>query len=156
ALHGDPRVGTAAHPGRREGRARAAPARARQAQLPGLELAGVRGRRRGERRGSLSRMSEAIPFAILGEDGSCPDAWAGLVDDARLVRALEQMVLNRVIDRRFLMLQRQGRLGFYMTSTGEEATTLGAALCLRDDDPIFLTYRELGSLLWRDVPLELI
>ena len=56
------------------------------------------------------------------------------------------------MDRRFLMLQRQGRLGFYMTSTGEEATTIGAAYCLRQDDPIFLSYRELGSLLWRGVP----
>jgi 2-oxoisovalerate dehydrogenase E1 component alpha subunit len=99
-------------------------------------------------------MSEEIPFAILGEDGSCPDEWVDLVDDARLARALEEMVRNRVIDRRFLMLQRQGRLGFYMTSTGEEATTIGAASCLREDDPIFLTYRELGSLLWRGVPLE--
>jgi 2-oxoisovalerate dehydrogenase E1 component alpha subunit len=97
---------------------------------------------------------EEIPFAILGEDGSCPDAWIELIDDATLVRALEEMVLNRVLDRRFLMLQRQGRLGFYMTSTGEEATTIGAAACLRDDDPIFLTYREIGSLLWRGVPLE--
>jgi 2-oxoisovalerate dehydrogenase E1 component alpha subunit len=99
---------------------------------------------------------EEIPFAILGEDGSCPEAWVDLVDDARLVRALEEMVLNRVLDRRCLMLQRQGRLGFYMTSSGEEATTIGAASCLREDDPIFLTYREIGSLLWRGVPLELL
>jgi pyruvate dehydrogenase E1 component alpha subunit len=99
-------------------------------------------------------MSEEVPFAILGEDGSCPEAWLDLLDDARLLRALEEMVRNRVLDRRFLMLQRQGRLGFYMTSTGEEATTIGAAACLREDDPIFLTYRELGSLLWRGVPLE--
>jgi 2-oxoisovalerate dehydrogenase E1 component alpha subunit len=97
---------------------------------------------------------ESIPFAILGEDGSCPDPWVERIDDARIVRALETMILNRVIDRRFLMLQRQGRLGFYMTSTGEEATTIGAATCLRDDDPIFLTYREVGSLLWRGVPLD--
>jgi 2-oxoisovalerate dehydrogenase E1 component alpha subunit len=60
------------------------------------------------------------------------------------------------MDRRFLALQRQGRLGFYMTSTGEEATTIGAACCLEPEDPIFLTYRELGSLLWRGVPLPLI
>jgi TPP-dependent pyruvate/acetoin dehydrogenase alpha subunit len=99
-------------------------------------------------------LPDEIPFAILGEDGSCPEAWVELIDDARLVRALEEMVLNRVLDRRCLMLQRQGRLGFYMTSSGEEATTIGAASCLRDDDPIFLTYREIGSLLWRGVPLE--
>lgn len=43
-----------------------------------------------------------------------------------------------------------------MTSTGEEATIIGSAYCLSDEDPIFLTYRELGSLLWRGVPLHLI
>jgi TPP-dependent pyruvate/acetoin dehydrogenase alpha subunit len=43
-----------------------------------------------------------------------------------------------------------------MTSTGEEATTIGAAYCLRKDDPIFLSYREIGSLLWRGIPLNLL
>ncbi len=97
-----------------------------------------------------------VPFAILNEDGSCPDEYRELIDDADLLRVLDTFSLNRVMDRRFQMLQRQGRLGFYMTSTGEEATTIGAAYCLRADDPIFLSYRELGSLLWRGVPLPLL
>jgi 2-oxoisovalerate dehydrogenase E1 component alpha subunit len=94
------------------------------------------------------------PVSILNEDGSCSDAYRGLIDDEDVVAVLDTLVLNRVIDRRFLMLQRQGRLGFYMTSTGEEATTIGAAYCLQPEDPIFLSYRELGSLLWRGIPLE--
>ncbi len=97
-----------------------------------------------------------VPFAILNEDGSCPEAYLGLIDDADLLEVMDVLALNRVIDRRFLTLQRQGRLGFYMTSTGEEATTIGAAYCLRDEDPIFLSYRELGSLLWRRIPLPLL
>jgi 2-oxoisovalerate dehydrogenase E1 component alpha subunit len=96
------------------------------------------------------------PFAILNEDGSCPDEYRELVGDDELRAVLDIMILNRVIDRRFLALQRQGRLGFYMTSTGEEASIIGAAYRLRPEDPIFLTYRELGSLLWRGVPLPLI
>jgi len=97
-----------------------------------------------------------VPFAILNADGSCEPEYRELIDDADVVSVLETLWLNRVIDQRFLKLQRQGRLGFYMTSTGEEATTIGAAFCLRDDDPIFLTYRELGSLLWRGIPLEML
>jgi 2-oxoisovalerate dehydrogenase E1 component alpha subunit len=96
------------------------------------------------------------PFAILNEDGSCPEEYVELIDNADLLRVLDTLVLNRVADRRFLTLQRQGRLGFYMTSTGEEATTIGAAYCLRDDDPIFLSYREFGAVLWRRVPLALV
>ena len=99
---------------------------------------------------------EDLPFSVLNEDGSCPDAYTSLVDDKQLLRVLDTLILNRVVDRRFLTLQRQGRLGFYMTSTGEEATTIGAAYCLERDDPIFLTYRELGSLFWRGIPLDLI
>ena len=92
------------------------------------------------------------PYQILGEDGSCPDTHRDLLSDDEVVKALDRMVLNRILDRRLLMLQRQGRLGFWMTSRGEEATILGAAASLEADDPIFLSYRELGCLLWRRHP----
>lgn len=95
-------------------------------------------------------------FAVLNEDGSCDEAYRNLIDDDGVLALLDVMILNRVVDRRFLSLQRQGRLGFYMTSTGEEATTVGSAWCLCSEDPIFLSYRELGSVLWRGVPLEVI
>ncbi len=100
--------------------------------------------------------AQEAPRSILNEDGSCDEKYRELIPDQDLVALLGTLVLNRVIDRRFLALQRQGRLGFYMTSAGEEATTVGAAYCLAPDDPIFLTYRELGAVLWRGVPLELI
>lgn len=98
----------------------------------------------------------APPFGILNDDGSCAGEHEALVSDEDLERVLDTMVLNRVLDRRLQMLQRQGRLGFYMTSRGEEATILGAAFCLENRDPIFLSYRELGCLLWRRVPLTLV
>ncbi len=95
-------------------------------------------------------------FSILNEDGSCGAEHAQLVSDEELASALDGMVLNRILDRRLQMLQRQGRLGFYMTSRGEEATIFGTAMSLATDDPIFLSYRELGCLLWRRVPLPLL
>ncbi len=93
---------------------------------------------------------------MLNVDGSCPEAFQDLIPDGDLLAILRVILLNRVMDRRLMTLQRQGRLGFYMTSTGEEAVTVGTAYALRADDPIFLTYRELGSLLWRKVPLNAI
>ncbi|MAE95969.1 MAG: 3-methyl-2-oxobutanoate dehydrogenase [Deltaproteobacteria bacterium] len=96
------------------------------------------------------------PFQILGEDGSCPDSHRGLLSDDQIEKTLDAMVLNRILDRRLLMLQRQGRLGFWMTSHGEEATIFGVAASLEPEDPIFLSYRELGCLLWREIPLPLI
>lgn len=94
--------------------------------------------------------------SILNEDGSCAEEYRDLVPDEDLLAVLRVMLLNRVMDRRLMTLQRQGRLGFYMTSTGEEAVTVGAAYALREEDPIFLSYREMGSLLWRGVPLNAI
>lgn len=97
---------------------------------------------------------QETPLSILNEDGSCAEADRAILSDDALLAILKTVIMNRVIDRRFVMLQRQGRLGFYMTSTGEEAVTVGASACLRNDDPLFISYREVGSLLWRGVPLE--
>lgn len=94
--------------------------------------------------------------AMLNVDGSCAEEFRQLIPDSDLLTILRVILLNRVMDRRLMTLQRQGRLGFYMTSTGEEAVTVGSAYALRADDPIFLSYRELGSLLWRRVPLKAI
>jgi len=94
--------------------------------------------------------------SMINVDGSCAEEFRDLVPDCDLLAILRVILLNRVMDRRLMTLQRQGRLGFYMTSTGEEAVTVGSAYALRDDDPIFLTYRELGSILWRKVPLNAI
>jgi len=94
--------------------------------------------------------------SILNADGSCAKEFLDLIPDADLLSILRVILLNRVMDRRLMTLQRQGRLGFYMTSTGEEAVTVGSAYALCADDPIFLTYRELGSILWRRVPLAAI
>jgi 2-oxoisovalerate dehydrogenase E1 component alpha subunit len=98
----------------------------------------------------------SVPLSLLNEDGSCAPEHARLISDDELAAVLDGLVLNRILDRRLLMLQRQGRLGFWMTSRGEEATIFGVAMALELADPIFLSYRELGCLLWRRVPLPLI
>ncbi len=117
------------------------------------EAPGAAGLRPGKERHTATTVTER---SILNEDGSCPEQFAGLVPDEDLLALLRTIVLNRELDRRMMLLQRQGRLGFYIGSTGEEAVTVGSAYALRADDPIFLSYREMGSLLWRGVPLETI
>lgn len=63
-------------------------------------------------------------------------------------------LLLRHLDERMLRLQRQGRLGFYMASTGEEACQIGAAWALAPEDWVFPSYREPGIALWRGYSLE--
>jgi 2-oxoisovalerate dehydrogenase E1 component alpha subunit len=66
---------------------------------------------------------------------------------------LREMVLLRAFDDRFFRAQRQGKTSFYMKSTGEEATSIGAAHALDDEDMCFPSYRQQGLLIARGYPL---
>uniref|UniRef100_A0A915BYZ5 2-oxoisovalerate dehydrogenase subunit alpha n=1 Tax=Parascaris univalens TaxID=6257 RepID=A0A915BYZ5_PARUN len=65
------------------------------------------------------------------------------IDVYRKMSVLEQM------DKILYDAQRQGRISFYMTNFGEEASHMGSAAALQDDDLIYAQYREAGVLLWR-------
>jgi pyruvate dehydrogenase E1 component alpha subunit len=89
---------------------------------------------------------------IVAEDGSAdPDAIA--LTDAELVQLYRWMVLERLLDERMITLQRQGRIGFYIGSIGEEATVFGTAAAMAPADWIFPCYREHGAALLRGMPL---
>ena len=75
--------------------------------------------------------------------------------DAETLRALYKGMLRvRVLDQRMLGLQRQGRIGFYGTATGEEAAVIGTAAAFRPDDWIFPALRQGGAMLWRGMPIR--
>jgi pyruvate dehydrogenase E1 component alpha subunit len=76
------------------------------------------------------------------------------LDTEELRRLYRTMLLVRLLDERMLRLQRQGRMGFYLTSLGEEATHIGAAFALRGADWIYPAYREIGAALFRGYPLR--
>ena len=82
-----------------------------------------------------------------------PAVTAALTPEQRLA-AYRIMVLARVIDERCLMLQRQGRIGFYVPMQGQEAAQVGAAMALAPEDWVFPAYRELGVALARGVSLR--
>jgi 2-oxoisovalerate dehydrogenase E1 component alpha subunit len=97
----------------------------------------------------------AAPIQLLREDGTLrPEAQAPLsIEETR--RVYRFLVLLRQLDQRMMNLQRQGRIGFYMTATGEEAAILGSGLALEPSDWIFPCYREHALLLWRGMSLEI-
>ncbi len=57
---------------------------------------------------------------------------------------LRHMLLTRIFDDRMLRTQRQGKISFYMKSTGEEAVAVAAAMALRPGDMLFPSYRQQG------------
>ena len=67
---------------------------------------------------------------------------------------LKQMIQLRTMDTLLLEAQRQGRISFYMTSTGEEAIHFGSARAWHPSDPIYAQYRETGVLLSRRFTLR--
>ncbi len=75
---------------------------------------------------------------------------------AELRKIYETMLLVRLLDERLLRLQRQGRIGFYLTATGEEATHVGPTCALRGSDWIYSSYREIGAALYRGYPLRVL
>ncbi|KAG9160044.1 hypothetical protein Leryth_005779 [Lithospermum erythrorhizon] len=70
------------------------------------------------------------------------------------VKMYRDMVTLEIMDTIFYEVQRQGRISFYLTSTGEEAVAIGSAAALSPDDVIFPQYREPGVLLWRGFSLQ--
>lgn len=92
--------------------------------------------------------------AILREDGSVDKAREPDIDDATLLAMYRSMRLVRLLDERCMNLQRQGRVAFYGTSTGEEAAVIGSVAPLQDDDWLFPALRQGGALLHRGFPLR--
>ncbi|MGA7475928.1 MAG: thiamine pyrophosphate-dependent enzyme [Thermoplasmata archaeon] len=76
--------------------------------------------------------------------------------EATLRDAYQLMVLARATDERCLMLQRQGRIGFYAPLMGQEAAQVGASRALAPEDWVFPAYRELAVALARGVSLKAI
>ncbi len=94
-------------------------------------------------------------FKVLKQDGSLyKNAQQPEIDQDLALRIYSTMVRTRALDERGLASQRQGRLSFYMQSTGEEATTVGFAAALEDQDMIMAQYREQGALVYRGFSLD--
>ena len=70
---------------------------------------------------------------VLDDDGKpLPGVKVPSIPEATLTRIFDVMLLTRIMDDRMMRLQRQGRLGFYMKSIGEEAVGIGGVGGHRD------------------------
>lgn len=76
------------------------------------------------------------------------------IDKAYAHRLYEHMQLLPALDNVLYNVQRQGKISFYMTSHGEEATIIGSAAALANDDEVLGQYREMGVLLWRGFTID--
>ncbi len=94
-------------------------------------------------------------FKLLKQDGSpYKGASPPDLDETHALKIYKAMVFTRVLDERMMAAQRQGRLSFYMQSTGEEGTTVAFAAALDPDDMIMAQYREQGALAYRGFTVD--
>ncbi|KAL3278443.1 hypothetical protein HHI36_013764 [Cryptolaemus montrouzieri] len=66
-----------------------------------------------------------------------------------LLKMYRNMSFISVMDKILYESQRQGRISFYMTNSGEEASHIGSAAALNLTDVVYGQYREVGVLIWR-------
>lgn len=100
---------------------------------------------------SLPENVESVPiYKVMNVDGVIED----VTQDPGLSRETVQkmfrdMVLLNTMDKILYESQRQGRISFYMTNFGEEASHIGSAAALSPEDWVYGQYREAGVLVWR-------
>eukprot|EP00753_Platysulcus_tardus_P005338 PLAT13191.1.p2 GENE.PLAT13191.1~~PLAT13191.1.p2 ORF type:complete len:466 (+),score=200.00 PLAT13191.1:118-1398(+) len=94
-------------------------------------------------------------YQVMGKDGK-PRKGAKVpkLGKEKNLEMYKAMVQVGVMDQVLYDAQRQGRISFYMTAGGEEATHIGSAAALSPEDQIYSQYREAGVLMWRGFSLQ--
>ncbi|MGN1385753.1 MAG: pyruvate dehydrogenase (acetyl-transferring) E1 component subunit alpha [Bacillus sp. (in: firmicutes)] len=92
---------------------------------------------------------------ILNEQGEVvnEEAMPDLSDE-QLKELMTRMVYTRILDQRSISLNRQGRLGFYAPTAGQEASQLGSQFALEKEDFILPGYRDVPQIVWHGLPLH--
>ncbi len=93
-------------------------------------------------------------LSILDEEGRLDEALEPKIPDDLLLKLYRAMVLGRRFDERVLSLQRQGRIGTFAPTSGQEASQLGAAAVLEPSDFMVPSFRETVAQIYRGVPME--
>jgi len=86
---------------------------------------------------------------VLDDDGNAVGQWDPKLSPEQMREGLRHMMQTRAYDARMLRMHRQGKMSFYMTSTGEEAVAVAQGMALRPSDMLFPSYRQQGLLMVR-------
>ncbi len=99
---------------------------------------------------------EVMFLSILDTTGSTDESLMPALSPEDITRIYELMVLSRVFDERALALQREGRIGTYAPIIGQEASQIGSAYAISNEDWIFPSFREMGVFITRGYPLHML
>jgi 2-oxoisovalerate dehydrogenase E1 component alpha subunit len=99
-------------------------------------------------------MAEAAEMLQVLDEAGKAIGKAPTLKVEELKRLYRAMLLTRLFDQRGMNLQRQGRIGFFVPSSGQEASQIGVAAAMAGNDWIFPSYRTHSIALYRGVPLR--
>ena len=93
-------------------------------------------------------------FQVLDKHGEIVnEEYVPDLSDDELKELMTRMVYTRVLDQRSIALNRQGRLGFYAPTAGQEASQIASHFALEKEDFILPGYRDVPQLIWHGLPL---
>ena len=74
--------------------------------------------------------------------------------ESRLIEIYKELVTPRLIEEKMLILLRQGKISKWFSGIGQEAISVGAALCMKESEYVLPMHRNLGIFTTRKIPLE--
>src|SRR6202045_3301053 len=92
------------------------------------------------------------PYQILDSEGNLVGDVPDLSDE-RMLALYRYMQLGRLFSNKIIALQRQGRATTFGSLVGQEATAVGLAAPLQQQDWLATSYREIASLIVKGVPV---
>jgi len=93
-------------------------------------------------------------LSILDSEGNLDTALEPKLTDTDLRSLYRAMLLGRRLDERMVRLQRQGRIGTFAPTKGQEAAQIGSIFSLRPTDWMVPSFRETAAMIWRGWPIE--
>lgn len=94
---------------------------------------------------------------ILDENGNCDEKLMPELTQTDIKKMYEWMLFSRMMDDKMLKMQRSGKMGTFASIRGQEASNIGSAYAMQDNDWLFPSFRENGSLYVRGVnPVNLL
>lgn len=95
------------------------------------------------------------PVQVIDKDGNIVNQAAfDLFTDEQLVDFMKKMVWERALHEQTITFSKQGRLGFYAPTSGEEASEMGSVSAFEPKDFLWPAYRDLPQLIQHGSTIE--
>ncbi|KRN89384.1 pyruvate dehydrogenase (acetyl-transferring) E1 component subunit alpha [Ligilactobacillus ceti] len=103
----------------------------------------------------LNKTPKITKVSILDQDGKIiDDDLMPDLSDEELVSLFKKMIWSRVLNDRSTKLNRQGRLGFFAPTLGQEASQVASEFAMDKQDFLLPAYRDVPQLVLHGLPLS--